>query len=115
MKKEREEFTAFVRELFLARECLKRCRRAKKCQYVNPGTRHHCGHTWKSYCEEIEIPRELANCWINKLVPREVTPDGKDYYLGSIPPWFTAAIRQVKNQKKKPAAGKTRAAKRRKV
>ncbi|MDR0456235.1 MAG: hypothetical protein LBH20_06090 [Treponema sp.] len=83
MRKLGEEWTEFTakvtRELFLAREHL------KKCQRRDPKAHRYSEYTWDGYCGEIGIPREVANYWISKFVPLEISSTGKDVLLIKAP------------------------------
>jgi len=84
----KDEFALCVRELFLAREYFAKLRGQRK----DPNAPDYIDYTWKDYCEEIGISCVTANNWTKRFIPREVTPNGKDYCLGPVPPGFTAAV-----------------------
>ncbi|MDR0301519.1 MAG: hypothetical protein LBI04_04300 [Treponema sp.] len=68
-----------ARELFLARGHL------KKCQHHDPSASNYSEYTWKIYCEEIGLSCEIANYWIKKFIPREISGTGKDVLLIKAP------------------------------
>jgi hypothetical protein len=76
---------------------------------------------WNRYCAEIGISSQTANRWLHTLTYMKKSADGQPnrreqlLFKGSIPAGFTAAVWWLNNRKKKPAAGKTKAAKRRKA
>jgi hypothetical protein len=71
--------TKVARELFLAKEHL------KKCQRRDPDAPHYSEYNWNDYCGEIGIPREVANYWITKFIPREASSTGRDVLLIKAP------------------------------
>jgi hypothetical protein len=71
--------TEVARELFLAREHL------KKCQRRDPDAPNYNEHTWMDYCGELGLSVEIANYWIKRLIPREISGTGKDVLLIKAP------------------------------
>jgi hypothetical protein len=63
-----------ARELYLAKEYLTR----QKGQRRDPDARDYIQYTWNDYCDEIGISREVADYWVKKFTPREVSGTGKD-------------------------------------
>jgi len=78
-----QKVTAEVaRELFLAKEHLGK----QKGQRKDPDAPNYIQYTWKDYCEEIGISREVADYWIKKFIPREISGTSKDVLLIKAPP-----------------------------
>jgi len=101
-----EIFVACVRKLFFIREYLTN----QKGQYRDPNADDYLYFSWSGFCTEIGISYQAANNWIKKFTPREISSDGKDQYLGSIPPGFAAALWWLEEQKQIKAAGQRRRA-----
>ena len=66
-----------VRELFLAKEYLTN----QEGQYKDPEADNYLIYSWKSYCEEIELPCQIANNWIKTFTPKEFSDTGKDVLM----------------------------------
>ena len=63
-----------ARELYLAKENLTN----QKGQRRNPDAPDYIQYTWGDYCETIGLSRQVADFWIKKFIPRELSPTGKD-------------------------------------
>jgi hypothetical protein len=73
--------TEVVRELYLAKEYLTH----QEGQRRNPDAPDYILYTWKDYCEAIGFPRQLADYWLKKFTPREISDTGKDVLLIKAP------------------------------
>ena len=63
-----------ARELYIAKEYL-----------TDKNMQRQEEHTWINYCEEIQLDRQIADYWIKKFIPREISPNGKDVLLLKAP------------------------------
>jgi hypothetical protein len=73
--------TEVVRELYLAKEYLTH----QEGQRRNPDAPDYILYTWNDYCEAIGFPRQLADYWLKKFTPREISDTGKDVLLIKAP------------------------------
>jgi hypothetical protein len=73
--------TEVARELYLAKEHLAR----QEGQRRNPDAPDYIPYTWDGYCGEIGLSRQVADYWIKKFIPREISDTGKDVLLIKAP------------------------------
>ena len=69
--------TQLVRELFLAKAFL--------TSQKKPKSNDENQYTWEAYCGAIGIDRQIADYWINKFMPREISGTNKDVLLIKAP------------------------------
>lgn len=63
-----------VRELYIAKEYLTN----QEGQRRDPNAPNYILYTWGDYCEEIGFPRQLADYYIKKFTPKELSKNGKN-------------------------------------
>jgi len=78
-------FEEFLRTLYLAREFLT----SQKGQHRDPEAADYIIHTWTGYCEEIGIPYQTANNWLNII---DAALRGKPHRSLTMPAGFAAAV-----------------------
>jgi hypothetical protein len=80
--KQWSKITAQVaRELYFAKEFLLN----QKGQRRDPDAPDYILYTWNDYCEAIGLDRQVADYWIKKFIPREISDTGKDILLIKAP------------------------------
>jgi len=96
-----------ARELFLAKGHLAK----QKGQRKNPDAPNYILYTWNDYCDWIGLDREIAEYWIKRFVPREVSGTSKDVLLLKAPmkedttakrAWAEARINEVLRTNNRP-------------
>jgi hypothetical protein len=68
-----------VRELYFVKRYLKDQRGQRK----DPGADDYIAYTWRNYCDDIGLSRQLANSWVRRFTPKELSPDGEDCLLSA--------------------------------
>jgi len=70
-----------ARELYLAKESLA----SQKGQRRDPSAPDFIQYTWGDYCEAIGLSRQVADYWVKKFIPRELSETGRDVLLIKAP------------------------------
>jgi hypothetical protein len=70
-----------TRELYIAKEFLTN----QKGQHRNPDAPNYIEYTWDGYCGAIGFSRQIADFWVKKFIPREISNNRKDVLLLNAP------------------------------
>jgi len=80
--REWSKITAQVaRELYLAKKHLT----SQKGQRRDPSAPDFIQYTWNDYCGAIGLDRQIADYWIKRFIPRELSETGRDVLLIKAP------------------------------
>jgi len=70
-----------ARELYLAKEFLT----SQKGQRRDPSASDYIQYTWGDYCGAIGLDRQVADYWVKKYTPHELSETGRDILLIKAP------------------------------
>jgi len=70
-----------ARELYMAKEFLTN----QKGQRRDPSAPNYIQYGWNDYCEAIGLDRQVADYWVKKFIPRELSETGRDVLLIKAP------------------------------
>jgi hypothetical protein len=66
-----------MRELYFVKRYLKD--RGEQCK--DRSIEEYAPYTWGDYCGDIGMSRQLANSWLRRFTPGEISADGEDHLL----------------------------------